>query len=115
MMAVVSGSGESARMWIEQAEASLGASPLVLLVTAGADPLVRPYYEAQNPQVDAMLAGLPAAVSYSIRVGQPGMAFTLWNAFGLMVVAAEVILLLGGIPAFVTWFDRQRRLRAERP
>jgi hypothetical protein len=111
MVAVISGSAEGARSWVEQVEPSLGATPLVLVMTTGADPVVRPYYEAQDPQVDGMLSGLPAALSYSMRLGRPGSAFGLWNAFGLTAWAATVFMILGWVPAFGAWVNRQRKAR----
>ncbi len=111
---VISGSAENARSWVEQAGPWLGATPLVLVMTTGADPVVRPYYEAQNPQVDGMLSGLPAALSYSMRLGRPGSAFGLWNAFGLTAWAAVGFMILGWVPAFGTWVNQQRKLRGER-
>lgn len=111
MVVVISGSAEGARSWVEQAGPHLGASPLLLVMTTGADPVVRPYYEAQNPQVDGMLSGLPAALSYSMRLGRPGSAFGLWNAFGLTAWAAVVFMSLGWVPAFGAWVNQQRKLR----
>jgi hypothetical protein len=111
---VISASAENARSWVEQAGPWLGATPLVLVMTTGADPVVRPYYEAQNQQVDGMLSGLPAALSYSMRLGRPGSAFGLWNAFGLTAWAAVGFMILGWVPAFGTWVSQQRKLRGER-
>ncbi len=114
IVAVISASGETARSWIEQTSSWLGATPLVMVITTGADPIVRPYYEAQNPQVDGMLSGLPTALVYSMHVGRPGAAFSLWNAYGLMLWAAIVILALGSIPGFVAWLEKRRKTREER-
>ncbi|MCJ7512682.1 MAG: zinc ribbon domain-containing protein [Anaerolineales bacterium] len=112
MVTVISANAESARSWIEQATPWLGATPLVVVITTGADPVIRPYYEAPNPQVDGMLSGLPAALSYSMRVGRPGAAFGLWNAFGLTSWAAAVLMVLGSVPAFVAWVETLRKARA---
>ncbi len=111
MVVVISSSAETARGWVEQTGPWLGATPLVLVMTTGADPVLRPYYEAQNPQVDGMLSGLPTALSYSMRLGRPGSAFGLWNAFGLTAWAAVVFMLLGWVPAFGAWVNQQRKLR----
>jgi len=114
MVAVISGNAETARSWVEQARPSLGATPLVMVITTGADPVLRPYYEAQNPQVDGMLSGLPTAVSYSMRLGRPGSAIGLWNAFSLAAWAAVVFMTLGWVPAFGSWVNQQRKLRGSR-
>jgi hypothetical protein len=60
------------------------------------------------------LSGLPAALSYSMRLGRPGSAFGLWNAFGLTAWVAVGFMILGWVPAFGTWVNQQRKLRGER-
>ncbi len=94
---VIAAGTEIARTWVEQAGPWTGASPLVMVASAGIEPLIRPYYEALNPQVDAILSGLPAAVGYEEANRRTGDARLLWNSFGTGMLVAEVALILGGI------------------
>jgi hypothetical protein len=53
-----------------------------MVLSTGISPVVRPYYEGLDPQVDGMLAGLRAAVTYEQVLGGSGRASQLWDAFG---------------------------------
>jgi hypothetical protein len=103
---VIAAGTEIARTWVEQASPMLGETPLVMVLSAGVEPLIRPYYEALDPQVDAVLAGLPAAVAYEQANGQPGQARTLWDAFGSGMLVAELSLVLGAIYGLISWLLR---------
>jgi hypothetical protein len=81
-IAVLTSGTESARNWVEQTRSRLGTRPLVMVLSMGISPIVRPYYEAREPQVDALLSGLPAAVSYEQVLGGSGAASNLWDAYG---------------------------------
>jgi hypothetical protein len=109
MMAVVTSGSEEARVWVEQGKPHLGSSPLVTVVSAGAEPLVRPYYEATDPKVNGILSGLTAAVAYEQRLGRPGLAHSRWSAYGMGLLAAEILLVLGGFGSLTTGAVRGRR------
>ena len=94
---IIAAGTEIARTWVEQAGPWTGASPLVMVASAGIEPLIRPYYEALNPQVDAVLSGLPAAVAYEQANGRAGDARLLWDSFGTGMLVAEMALILGGM------------------
>ena len=94
---VIAAGTEIARTWVEQAGPWTGASPLVMVASAGIEPLIRPYYEALNPQVDAILSGLPAAVAYEQANRRSGDARILWDSFGTGMMVVELALILGGV------------------
>jgi hypothetical protein len=81
-VAVLSSGTGSARNWIEQTRNRLGTRPLVMVLTTGISPVVRPYYEAEDPQVAGILTGLRSAVTYEQVLGGSGRASRLWDAFG---------------------------------
>jgi hypothetical protein len=68
-----------------------------MVASAGIEPLIRPYYEALNPQVDAILSGLPMAVAYEQANRREGEARGLWDSFGTGMLVAELALILGGV------------------
>jgi hypothetical protein len=94
---VIAAGTEIARTWVEQAGPWTGSSPLIMVASAGIEPLLRPYYEALNPQVDAILSGLPAAVAYEQANRRTGDARLLWDSFGTGMLVAELALILGGV------------------
>lgn len=109
MVAVVASGTDSARTWAEQAHPYMGESPLIMVLSAGAEPLIRPYFESLDPQVDGILTGLRSAVAYESINGRPGQAQARWNAFGSGALAAQAILLAGTLYGLVTWILARRR------
>ena len=108
LMVVITASTDSARTWVEQAYPWKGETPLVMVLSVGTEPLIRPYYEALEPQVDGILTGLPAAVTYEQYLGRSGDALALWNAFGAGMLTVELILLAGVIYGAAIWLFRPR-------
>ncbi len=108
-VAVITSGSESARLWAEQVGSRMGDTPLVMVLSAGAEPLIRPYFDLQEAQpgerrVDGILSGLPAAASYELRNGRPGLALARWNPFGSSMLAAELILLAGAGYGIANWW-----------
>ena len=104
MVAVITADSESARVWAEQARPNMADTPLVVVLSAGAEPLVRPYFEGTDRTIGGILSGLPAAVSYELRNGRPGLAQERWDAFGSAMLAAELVLLAGVGYGLVFWW-----------
>jgi len=113
MVAVISSGTENARVWAEQAHPFMGQVPLVMVLSAGAEPLIRPYYEALQPQVNGILSGLPAAVAYEQANLSPGEAHSRWNPFGAALAATEAMLAAGVIYGLARWLLRTGRLPRE--
>ncbi len=109
LLVVITSGSEDARAWIEQAEPRLGESPLVTAVGAGAEPLVRPYYESTSPKLDGVLSGLTSATAYEQRLGQAGLAQSRWSAYGTGLFAAELLLGIGASIALISAGLRARR------
>jgi hypothetical protein len=107
MVTVITADSETARVWAEQARPNMGDSKLVVVLSAGAEPLVRPYFESDDPKVGGILSGLPAAAAYELRNGRLGLAQEHWDAFGTAMLAAEFILLAGvGYGVLIWWRGR---------
>ncbi len=110
MIVVFSAGTETARVWPEQAKARMGNTPLVMVLSAGAEPMVRPYFEASDPQVNGILTGLSAATAYERRGGREGLAQDRWSAYGAAMLVAELALAAGlGYGIVLWWFGRQER------
>jgi hypothetical protein len=60
-------SPETVRWWVEQMKASQTEIPLVVGVSAGAEPLTMPYL--QSGQVKGLVSGFPGAVAYLNATG----------------------------------------------
>jgi hypothetical protein len=93
---VITESPESARAWIEQVRPGLGDRPLLMVVSAQAEPQVRPYYEGHPSQVQGVVIGLAGGVSYeALPRNNPGRQY--WDAYSLGLSAAIVLIILGGL------------------
>lgn len=86
---------DTAQAWIEQVKPELGDTPLILVVSAQAEPVVRPYYEANPNQIQGLVGGLTAGVHYESLQGGIEIAGNLWDSFSLGVITATVIILIG--------------------
>jgi hypothetical protein len=113
MVAVVTSGTDNARVWAEQAHPYMGQTPLVMVLSAGAEPLIRPYYEALQPQVSGILSGLPAAVAYEQANGQQGEAQGRWDGYGSGMFAVEGVLAVGALYGAFLWLLRPDRRTPE--
>jgi hypothetical protein len=95
---VITQNPDTARTWIEQVGPYLGDNtPLLMLLSAQAEPLVRPYYQEFQQQVKGMVIGLVGGASYENLNGQPLVALNYWDAFNFAVIVAVVIIFLGAL------------------
>jgi hypothetical protein len=116
MVAVITSGTDNARNWAEQAKPymyveGVDVTPLVMVISAGAEPLLRPYYEASDPRINGLLSGLPAAAAYELRNGVPGDAQARWNPFGAGILLAEIVLIVGIAYGILLWFLRRNRAK----
>ncbi len=105
---VITAGTETARTWAEQTQAWIGESPLMMVLSAGAEPLIRPYYESLDRQVDGVLTGLPSAVAYQQNTGQSVAALQSWDSFGSGLLMVEIILLAGMGYGLFRWLIERR-------
>lgn len=97
LVVVVTESPDDARAWIEQAQPALADTPLVMVVSAQAQPLLEPYFRATPQQVQGLVTGLSGGVQYERLTGQGDTAGAGWSAFSLALFAAVLIIFLGGL------------------
>lgn len=92
---VITDSPETARAWIEQVQPTLADAEMIMVVSAQAEPLVRPYYEGYPQQVSGLITGLAGGAAYEGGMPRTILARNYWDAFsyGLILV---VVLIVGG-------------------
>jgi hypothetical protein len=86
-----------ARYWIEQVQPQLGATPLVMVLSAQAEPMVWPYYFANPSQVQGLVGGLAGGAAYLARSAQSGLATQYWSPYSAGALIAVLLMILGGI------------------
>jgi hypothetical protein len=123
---VITDNPDTARAWIEQAEpilhpsGVLNPSPLLMIVSAQAAPMIRPYYD--TGQVQGLVTGLAGGAAYEsksgfeIENGRSGLASQYWDAFSLSVLVATLLILVGGlVNASLATVARNKRKGKEQP
>jgi hypothetical protein len=99
---VMTNDPDTARTWIEQIGPQLqeAGTPLLIVTSSQAEPLIRPYYTSTPAQVQGLIAGLAGGVAYGRTVGniqQNG----IWDAFSAGVTISVLIILIGSIAGVV--------------
>jgi hypothetical protein len=102
LVAVLTEDPETARAWVEQVSSFLGQTPLLMVVSAQAEPVVRPYYESRPQQVQGLVSGLAGGAAYENLQARPGLARKYWDAFGLGLVLAAALIIIGGIASAIS-------------
>jgi hypothetical protein len=96
LVIVATDNPETARAWIEQAYPRLNGKPLVMVVSAQAGPMVRPYFDAYPRQIQGLVSGLAGGAAYESTFGRSGSATTYWGSFSLGLLTACLLIILGG-------------------
>jgi hypothetical protein len=109
LIVLITATPDSARAWVEQTRSYAQGVKMLAVVSAGADPLVRPYYEADPPQFAGMVSGLRGAAQYETQAGLPGAASEHWDMFGSGLLAAAVILAVGNVANAAIGLLRRRK------
>jgi hypothetical protein len=108
----------TARSWIEQVQSRLvGESfqtPLVMVVSAQVEPLVRPYYDADPRQVQGFITGLRGGTAYEQMTGRKIMPGYYWDAYIFGMSMAGLLVLIGALVGIAfTLFDRRGQDQGE--
>jgi hypothetical protein len=119
LVAVITDDSDKARAWVEQVQPTLNGTPLVMVISNQAEPMVRPYYQANPKQIDGMVVGLAGGGSYEqshqdLLAGN-GLARKYWDAFSLSVLSAVVLIAVGGFINLATnLLNTQKQSKADK-
>jgi len=109
VIVLVTATPDAARAWVEQTQAFAANVPMLAAVSAGADPLVRPYYETSPQQIRGLVSGLIGAAQYEQRAGLSGPASARWDALGGGLLTASLLLIAGNLFSGLMGFRRSRK------
>jgi len=105
LVLVLTESPDTVRSWVEQVQPVLRQTPIVMVTSAQAEPLIRPYYEGRPQQIKGFVAGVAGGASYEKLTMRLGPAAKQWGAFSNGLLVAILIILVGGainaIPGFI--------------
>ena len=81
---------------------------LIVVASAQAEPLVRPYFDAANGQVAALVPGLLGGAAYESFLQREGPARDAWDAVGISSALALVLILgVGSYNLYLAWNERE--------
>ncbi|MEW6716886.1 MAG: hypothetical protein AB1345_05230 [Chloroflexota bacterium] len=112
MVMVITEEVDVARSWIEQVQPVLASTPLIMVVSAQAEPLIRPYFEATPNQVQGLVVGLAGGAAFQQLEESTGLARTYWDSLSTASLLAAALILLGGlVSSSLAIFERQNQER----
>lgn len=114
---VLTDHAESGRVWVEQlqnrkaVDPALSNQPLLVAASAQAGPLLQPYVSSR--QINGLVSGLADAARYEfVNNSRPGIARSYWDAFGIGLMLAVSLIVIGSLWSLFTGM-RARRANAE--
>ena len=106
-LVVLTDNADTGRAWIEQTGSFLGETPLLMIISAQAEPMIRPYYD--SGQVQGLVTGLVGGKTYEQSFGTDGRARRYWDSFGTGTLAAIFLIAAGGVvSAAQAWRARKK-------
>jgi hypothetical protein len=92
---ILTDNADTGRNWIEQAGPRLGDKPMLMIISAQAEPMIRPYFD--SGQLKGLVSGLSDAKIYEQTYNRPGLANHYWNSFSVGMLVAELLIAAGAI------------------
>lgn len=93
---VLTDTDEKGRDWIEQVQPHIANTPMLMIASAQAAPLLQPY--VQSGQLAGMLSGWYGGVSYNAIAGNPsGAQSVTWTAYQVGIALMVVLILVGAL------------------
>ncbi|MCG2784977.1 MAG: hypothetical protein L6461_07710 [Anaerolineae bacterium] len=108
---VVTDNPDTGRIWVEQAGPVLQGQPMLMVISAQAEPMLIPYYD--SGQVRGLLTGLSGGAVYESIRQQPGNAHLYWDSYGFGLIAMQLLILAGGAWSLVVGIISRRKEQEE--
>ncbi len=83
------------RAWVEQVAPFFGNTPLLMITSAQAGPMLQPY--VASGQVDGLIDGVLGGSNFAVPTNQQSVSPGYWNAFYAGVRIAIVLIVLGAL------------------
>lgn len=86
---------ESARVWVEQIQPAMDATPLLFVISAQAAPLLEPYY--QSGQISGYIGGFSGSLAYEAIFQQSSNSTNHLGAFQASLLFIAALVFMGGL------------------
>jgi hypothetical protein len=97
---ILTDNADTGRNWIEQTGPHLGSTPMLMIISAQAEPMIRPYFD--SGQLKGLVSGLSDAKVYEQSYNRPGLAYHYWNSFSVGMLVTELLIVAGAILGIMT-------------
>lgn len=98
---------EKGRFWIEQSASVVEKTPLLMVVSAQAEPIMYPYYA--SGQVAGLVSGLSGGATYETMQGLDGLSRKYWDSYSLGLLVAEILIPIGALINFLAVLRARRK------
>jgi len=107
---ILTDNADSGRVWIEQTGSMIGNTPMLMVISAQAEPMILPYYD--SGQIKGLVTGLAGGEAYEKTFVRPdaqtGLAQRYWNSFSAGTLVAELLIVSGAVwNAVIAWRTRR--------
>jgi hypothetical protein len=97
LVVVATENPDRARSWVEQVQPKLGNTPIIMVVSRQAEPLVRPYYGSEPSQIQGLVSGFGGGAFYLSSNAQAGSSSMYWSSINLALIAGGLLMLIGAV------------------
>jgi hypothetical protein len=116
LVLVMTENPDTARAWIEQAQPELENTPLLMVLSTQAEPVVRPYYDSSPRQVGGFVAGLFGGAAYENLQARMGLGRKYWDSFSAAnLLAAGLIVFVGAANLVSAGLSNRKQAGKEDP
>ncbi|NOQ38850.1 MAG: hypothetical protein GQ562_00890 [Anaerolineales bacterium] len=111
MILVITDDPNTAKNWIEQVGTQLDDTPLNMVVSAQAEPLIQPYFRASPQLLSGYVSGVIHSLNYEHLREQPNLANAAWLPYNIGIIITVGTMFIGGLANGVLSLFSRRRTR----
>lgn len=109
MVLVITDDPDTAKIWIEQVGTILEDTPLNMVVSAQAEPLIQPYFRSSPQLLKGYVSGIIDSMNYEQLLDRPNLATIAWLPFNLGIIITVGTIFIGGLAnGIMSLFSRHR-------
>ncbi len=100
MVMVITEDDETARAWLEQVRPALDTdTPMVMVISTQAEPMVEPYYETNPRQAAGLVTGIEGGLAYALVSGRPITTTSTmqWSSYGYIALTGVLLMIATGL------------------
>ena len=97
LVVVATENPDRARSWVEQVQPKLGNTPIILVVSRQAEPLVRPYYGSEPSQIQGLVSGFGVGAFHLSSNARAGFSSMYWSSLNLALIMGGLLMLIGAV------------------